>query len=62
MKIIETESMKKLVADENKQIRAIDDVYFKDENGEEYFPYYSKELYLPKNLNDEEIMKMYVED
>ena len=62
MKIIETDVFKKLVADENKQIRAIDDVYFKDENGEEHIPYYSKELYLPKNLNDEEIMKMYVED
>ena len=62
MKIIETDVFKKLVADENKQIRSIDDVYFKDENGEEHTPYYSKKLYLPKNISDEDILKMYIEE
>lgn len=60
MKIIETDVFKKLIADENKQIRSVEDVYFKDENGEEHFPYYSKEIFLPKNINDNDILNMYV--
>ena len=62
MQIIETEKMKKLIADDGKQIRSIDDVYFKDENGEEHFPYYTTLIYLPKSLSNEEIEKMYIEE
>lgn len=62
MQIIETEKMKKLIADEGKQIRSINDVYFKDENGEEHFPYYTTLIYLPKSLSNEEIEKMYIEE
>ena len=34
MKIIETDKLKKLIADEDKQIRDINDIYYKDENGD----------------------------
>lgn len=62
MKIIETKKMKKLIADEGKKIRSIDDVYYKDENGEEHFPYYTTLIYLPKSIPNEEIEKMYIEE
>ena len=68
MKIIETEKLKKLEAEEGKQLRTIDDIYVPahiDEEGnqvEEYFPYYTTLIYLPKSISNEEIEKMYVEE
>ena len=68
MKIIETEKMKKLIADEGKQIRDVNDVYkeaYIDEQGnevEEHFPYYTTLIYLPKSISNEEIEKMYIEE
>ena len=62
MRIIETEKSKKLIADKNKQIRDINDIYYKDENGEEHFPYYTTLIYLPKTISNEEIEKMYIEE
>lgn len=62
MQIIETEKSKKLIADEGKQIRDINDIYYKDENGEEHFPYYTTLIYLPKSISNEEIEKMYIEE
>lgn len=62
MQIIETEKTKKLIADEGKQIRSINDVYYKDENGEEHFPYYTTLIYLPKSLTNKEIKEMYIEE
>ena len=68
MKIIETEKLKKLIADEGKQIREINDVYkeaYIDEKGneiEEYLPYYTTLIYLPKSISNEEIEKMYIEE
>lgn len=68
MQIIETEKMKKIIADEGKQIRAVNDVYQKahiDEQGnqiEEHFPYYTSLIYLPKSISNEEIEKMYIEE
>jgi len=68
MKIIETEKMKKLIADEGKQIRSINDVYkeaYIDEEGnevEEHFPYYTTLIYLPKSIPNEDIEKMYIEE
>lgn len=68
MQIIETEKMKKIIADEGKQIRAVNDVYQEahiDEQGnqiEEHFPYYTSLIYLPKSISNEEIEKMYVEE
>ena len=68
MKIIETEKMKKLEAEEGKKIRSIDDVYkeaYIDEDGnqvEEHFPYYTTLIFLPKSISNEEIQKMYIEE
>ena len=62
MKIIETDKLKKLIADEDKQIRDINDIYYKDENGEEHFPYYTTLIYLPKTILNEDILKMYIEE
>ena len=68
MRIIETEKMKKLEAEEGKQIRSVDDIYVAahvDEEGnevDEHQPYYTTLVYLPKSISDEEILKMYVEE
>lgn len=68
MRIIETNLFKKLIADEGKQLRSINDVYkeaYIDENGneiEEHIPSYSTTIFLPKNLNDNDILNMYIEE
>lgn len=68
MRIVETNLFKKLIADEGKQLRSINDVYEKsyvDENGneiEEHYPSYSTTIFLPKNINDNDILNMYVEE
>ena len=68
MKIIETEKMKRLEADEGKKIRSVNDVYkeaYIDEEGnqvEEHFPYYTTLIFLPKSISNEEIEKMYIEE
>ena len=68
MKIIETEKMKRLEADEGKKIRSVNDVYkeaYIDEEGnqvEEHFPYYTTLIFLPKSISHEEIEKMYIEE
>lgn len=68
MKIIETDKMKKLIADDGKQIRGVDDIYkeaYTDEEGnyiEEHFPYYTTLIYLPKSLTNKEIESMYIEE
>lgn len=68
MKIVETNLFKKLIADEGKQLRSIDDVYkeaYINEEGnevEKHIPNYSTTIFLPKNLNDNDILNMYVEE
>lgn len=68
MRIVETNLFKKLIADEGKQLRSIDDVYkeaYIDAEGnevEEHIPSYSTTIFLPKNLNDNDILNMYVEE
>lgn len=68
MKIIETEKMKKLEAEEGKKIRSVNDVYkeaYIDEEGnqvEEHFPYYTTLIFLPNSISNEEIEKMYIEE
>lgn len=68
MRIIETNLFKKLIADEGKQLKSIDDVYkeaYIDEEGnevEEHIPSYSTTIFLPKNVRNDEIFKIYVEE
>ena len=68
MRIVETNLFKKLIADEKKKLRSIDDVYkeaYIDENGneiEEHIPSYSTTIFLPKNINDNDILNMYIEE
>lgn len=53
---------KMIVADEGKHIRSIDDVYYVDENGEEYFPYYSTTIFVPDTFTEEMMNELYVEE
>lgn len=59
---------KLLIADENKLIRSVDDVYIpedKNENGEiasEHKPYYSSVIYLADNFDLSKIENLYVEE
>lgn len=68
MKLIKGEKMNKLVADEGKHIRDINDVYSPagvDEQGnptEEHFPFYSETVYLPIFIDEEKAMELYVEE
>lgn len=68
MRIIETDKLKKLIADEGKRIREINDVYkeaYIDEEGnrvEEHHPYYSNIVYFDKDISNEEIEQMYIEE
>lgn len=61
MKVIEENGFRKLIADEGKKIRSINDVYGIDEEGEHY-PYYTTEIYLAKNLDISKIEELYVEE
>lgn len=50
-----------LIADENKQIRNINDVYKTD--GEiEHIPYYSSIIFLADNFDDSKLNELYVEE
>lgn len=50
-----------LIADENKQIRNINDVYKID--GEiEHIPYYSSIIFLADNFDDSKLNELYVEE
>lgn len=53
---------KKIIADEGKHIRSVDDVYYVDENGEEHFPYYSTTIYVPDTFTEEQMNELYVEE
>lgn len=54
---------KMIVAEEGKQIRDKNDVYFKDEEtGEEHFPYYTTTVFVPDDFTEEEMNELYVEE
>lgn len=61
MKVIEENGFKKLIAEDGKKIRSIDDVYGIDEEGEHY-PYYTDEIYLARNFDITKIEEFYVEE
>lgn len=68
MKLITEKEPHRIVAEEGKHIRSIDDVYVpehKDEEGNvipEYFPYYSEEIYVPNTFTEEQINELYIEE
>ena len=52
-----------LIADENKQIRDINDVYVPaTEIGEEHKPYYTSVIFLADNFDDSKLNELYVEE
>lgn len=68
MQIIEHTNPKLIIADEGKHLRDINDVYVAehiDEEGNtipEYLPHYSEFIFVPKNANIEELIKLYIEE
>lgn len=52
-----------LIADENKQIRDINDVYVPGtETEEEHKPYYASIIFLADNFEDSKLNELYVEE
>ena len=52
-----------LIADENKQIRDINDVYEPaTETEEEHKPYYASIIFLADNFDDSKLNELYVEE
>ena len=52
-----------LIADENKQIRDINDVYTPaTETKEEHKPYYASIIFLADNFEDSKLNELYVEE
>lgn len=52
-----------LIADENKQIRDINDVYVPaTETEEEHKPYYASIIFLADNFDDSKLNELYVEE
>ena len=62
MKLFDYTKPKMIVADEGKHIRSVDDVYYKDENGEEHFPYYSTTIFVPDTFTEEQMNELYIEE
>lgn len=52
-----------LIADENKKIRDINDVYTPaTEDEEEHFPYYASIIFLADNFDESKLNELYVEE
>ena len=63
MEIRKYGSKKILIADENKQIRDINDVYTPaTETQEEHKPYYTSVIFLADNFDDSKLNELYVEE
>ena len=63
MEIRKYGSKKILIADENKQIRDINDVYVPaTETEEEHKPYYTSVIFLADNFDDSKLNELYVEE
>lgn len=68
MTLIKMDKFNKLIADERKHIRAINDVYVPahyDEDGnyvEEYIPNYFIEAYVPKKVTEINMYDKYIEE
>ena len=69
MQIIKRGDLRLLLSDEGKHIRDINDVYVPEhidpETGEvvpEHFPNYSQMIFLAKQIKDEDVPNLYVEE
>ena len=63
MEIRKYGAKKILIADENKQIRDINDVYIPaTETEEEHKPYYTSIIFLADNFDDSKLNELYVEE
>lgn len=63
MEIRKYGEQKILIADENKHIRSVGDVYKPaNENEEEHKPYYTSIIYLASNFDESKIKELYVEE
>ena len=63
MEIRKYGSKKILIADENKQIKDINDVYVPaTETEEEHKPYYTSVIFLADNFDDSKLNELYVEE
>ena len=63
MEIRKYGSKKILIADENKHIRDINDVYVPaTETEEEHKPYYTSVIFLADNFDDSKLNELYVEE
>lgn len=63
MEIRKYGAKKILIADENKQIRDINDVYVPaTETEEEHKPYYTSVIFLADNFDDSKLNELYVEE
>ena len=52
-----------LIADENKQIKEINDVYVPaTETEEEHKPYYTSVIFLADNFDDSKLNELYIEE
>ena len=68
MKLFSYTKPKMIVADEGKQIRAINDIYvaeYVDEEGNivpEHFPYYATTIFVPDSFTEEQMNELYIEE
>ena len=63
MEIRKYGNRKILIADTNKHIRSVNDVYTPaSETGEEHFPYYTSIIYLADNFDEMKLNELYVEE
>ena len=63
MKLFTYTKPRMIVADEGKQIRAKNDVYYKDEEtGEEHFPHYATTIFVPDTFTEEQMNEEYIEE
>ena len=68
MKLFSYTKPKMIVADEGKQIRAINDIYVAEHTDEEgnvvpeHFPYYATTIFVPDSFTEEQMNQEYVEE
>ena len=68
MKFFNYTKPKMIVADENKHIRDVNDVYVPehtDENGQlvlEHIPHYSTTIFVPDTFTEEQMNELYIEE